>query len=95
MNQQATLQTAPRLNKVKSAFKAWRTTKEKGNRIPECLWEDAAALGRIPIFPVMMPAGRYGNLPFVLSNPNVLLYNRTVALAFFPHFLYTRKYKDL
>ncbi len=44
MNQQATLQTAPRLNKVKSAFKAWRTTKEKGNRIPEYLWEEAAAL---------------------------------------------------
>lgn len=44
MIQQATLQTAPRLNKVKSAFEDWRTTKEKGKRIPEHLWEEAAAL---------------------------------------------------
>lgn len=44
MNQQATIQTAPLLNKVKSAFEAWRTTKEKGSCIPEYLWEEAVAL---------------------------------------------------
>ena len=32
------------LNKVKSSFEAWRTTKTKGSRIPQDLWKQAIAL---------------------------------------------------
>lgn len=32
------------LNEVKSAFKAWRSTKTQGSRIPQDLWEQAIAL---------------------------------------------------
>jgi len=32
------------LNKVKSAFEAWRSTKTKGSRIPKDLWKQAIAL---------------------------------------------------
>lgn len=32
------------LNKVKSAFEAWRKTKTKGSRIPQDLWKQAIAL---------------------------------------------------
>lgn len=32
------------LNEVKSAFEVWRSTKTKGTRIPQDLWEQAIAL---------------------------------------------------
>jgi hypothetical protein len=44
MDQKDITEISPELNKVKSAFEAWRSTKTKGSRIPQDLWEKAIAL---------------------------------------------------
>lgn len=54
MYHQNILPAVSRLDKMKSIFKTWRGTKEKGSRIPHSLWEEAAAIypdftvGKIP-----------------------------------------------
>jgi hypothetical protein len=44
MDQKSITGISSELNKVKSAFEAWRSTKTKGSRIPLDLWEQAIAL---------------------------------------------------
>ena len=44
MDQKDITGVSSELNKVKSAFEAWRSIKTKGSRIPQDLWEQAIAL---------------------------------------------------
>jgi len=44
MNHQKNLPAETRLNKVKSEFKIWRTTRKNRNPIPADLWEHAVEL---------------------------------------------------